>query len=226
VTRIFIASGILFGAIACGNTSVSKDSASAGASAGGASVGGASVGGASVGGASVGGASAGGASVGGASAGGATAGMAGALSAGNGGQLTSAGAAGSAGNEALAGAANGGSSGSGGGAVVFADVQAIFTDRCVTCHDKSKTGLPSYPQLSLVEADSLAALVNQPALETCGGKYVVPGQPSQSYLLHKVADAQPCEGGRMPLGFEVVHPVPLTAEQISTISNWISAGAH
>ena len=39
----------------------------------------------------------------------------------------------------MGGAGAGGAS-TGGGAS-FADVQAIFDQRCVTCHDKSKTGL-------------------------------------------------------------------------------------
>jgi mono/diheme cytochrome c family protein len=105
-------------------------------------------------------------------------------------------------------------------------VQAIFDQRCVTCHDKSKGGLPSYPQLSLVAGDSHAALVNVPALEPCGGNYVVPGDPAHSYLMHKLTDSMPCDGAHMPAAFEIIKPTPLTAAQLATISSWISAGAH
>ena len=207
----------MFGLIACGNASSPGESAAAGATAGGASGNGPAAGSA--------GAPSGGSGSGGKGA------------AGGGGVPTSAGAGGSAGAGARAGtpsagaagragAAGGAGAGGGSGGGAFADVQTIFNDRCVTCHDKSKVGLPSYPQLSLVAADSRAALVNKSALETCGGKYVVPGQPSQSYLVHKVSDATPCDGNRMPAPFEVLHMVPLSAEQIATISAWIGAGAQ
>jgi hypothetical protein len=105
-------------------------------------------------------------------------------------------------------------------------VQAIFDAHCLTCHDKSKSGLPTYPALSLVAGDSKASLVNQAALETCGGTYVVPGAPDQSYLVHKVSDASPCEGVRMPRPFEVIAPPPLTANEIAIIRSWISTGAQ
>lgn len=130
----------------------------------------------------------------------------------------------------VGGTSTGATAGSGGtttaGVATLADVQAIFDEHCVTCHDKSKGGLPTYPALSLVEGDSKAYLVNKAALETCGGTYVVPGQPDQSYLVRKVSDPTPCEGVQMPRGFEVIKPPALTAVEIATIRSWIAAGAQ
>ncbi|HEY3665634.1 MAG TPA: hypothetical protein VGL19_06525 [Polyangiaceae bacterium] len=148
-------------------------------------------------------------------------------SAGNGGASNGNGGA-SNGGSAVGGGNTGGagSGGASGGGASFADVQAIFDARCVICHDKSKGGLPTYPQLSLVAGDSHAALVNVPALEPCGGIYVVPGDPAHSYLMHKLSDTMPCDGAHMPAPFEVIKPPPLTPEQLASISGWISAGAH
>jgi hypothetical protein len=135
-----------------------------------------------------------------------------------------AGPAGSAGASGSGVSASGAAGSSGGPS--FAQVQVIFDSHCVLCHDKSKASLPSYPALSLVQSDSRAALVNRPALETCGGIYVVPGQPQQSYLIHKLSDNPPCEGVRMPAPFEIIKPPPLSAAELAAIAGWISAGAH
>jgi mono/diheme cytochrome c family protein len=107
----------------------------------------------------------------------------------------------------------------------FADVQAIFDGRCVICHDAQKLGLPSDPALPLTAGAAYDALVNRPALETCGGTLVVPGQPEQSYLFRKVVDTTPCFGLRMPHPFESLIMVPLTAAQLATIRTWIERGA-
>jgi hypothetical protein len=104
-------------------------------------------------------------------------------------------------------------------------VLAIFADRCVSCHDATLVGLPSYPQLSLTAGDAYGALVNHPADETCGGTRVVPGDPAASYLVQKITQTTPCSGLRMPRPFEIGPGVPLTAAQIATITQWITAGA-
>jgi hypothetical protein len=143
------------------------------------------------------------------------------------GGATANGGGGSGGTTASGGdAGRGGSGGSAEGGASFSSVQAIFDAHCVTCHDKSKVGLPSYPALSLVAGDARAALVSQPALEPCGGVYVTPGDPAHSYLIQKLTVDPPCTGARMPAAFEIIKPPPLTALEIATISGWISAGAH
>lgn len=121
-----------------------------------------------------------------------------------------------------------GGAGDSGGAspgVTMAEVQAVFDDRCIICHDAEKLGLPAYRDLPLTANASWAALVNQPADETCGGTLVVPGHPEQSYLVQKLTSDTPCEGERMPARYEQSPLVPLDPNQIETIRAWISEGA-
>ena len=199
--------GLVFGLCSCAGSSASQQGPeTAGSEAGGA---GASVGGTTAAGGSWGGS--GGTAVHAGSGAGGAAGFA-------------EGGGSGAGGGSSGGSGTGGGSSSGGGSSL-ADVQAIFDSRCVNCHDKSKAGLPTYPQLSLVANDALAALVSKPATEPCGGTLVTPGDPDHSYLIHKLSDATPCDGMRMPRAFEGLPAPPLTPEQMTTIRSWISAGA-
>jgi hypothetical protein len=122
-------------------------------------------------------------------------------------------------------AGNAGSAAGSGDSVSFADVQSIFDEHCVRCHDATMTHPPGYSALPLTADAAYDAIVSQPAIETCGGTLVVPNDPTNSYLLHKVADATPCEGARMPRPFEVGPAVPLSDAEISTIRSWIVGGA-
>ena len=108
----------------------------------------------------------------------------------------------------------------------MAGVQAIFDQHCVSCHDASKTGLPSYPALPLTSSASYSALVSHAADETCGGTRVVPFDSSQSYLYHKVNDATPCSGVRMPHKPEVGPAQILSTAELDTLRAWIDGGAH
>jgi cytochrome c5 len=107
----------------------------------------------------------------------------------------------------------------------FLEVTAIFEQRCVTCHRADALGLPGYAKLPLTTDVAYSKLVGQPANETCGGTLVVPGKSAQSYLYQKITQQTPCEGSRMPIGFEVMPSVPLTAEQLASIQAWIDGGA-
>jgi hypothetical protein len=122
-------------------------------------------------------------------------------------------------------AACGGAGGASGGGGGFAAVLDVFAAHCTNCHDATKQGLPTYPQLSLTAGDAYAALVNKPADETCGGTRVVPGNPGASYLMQKLTQDPPCDGLHMPRAFEVIAPPPLTSAELGAISGWISAGA-
>jgi hypothetical protein len=108
----------------------------------------------------------------------------------------------------------------------FAAVQAIFDSRCITCHNARALGLPGYAALVLTSDSSYDALVNRPATEPCGGTLVVPGDPDASYLYHKLVDATPCSGARMPRPFEIGIAPPLDDAQLATIRGWILAGAR
>jgi hypothetical protein len=166
-------------------------------------------------------AGAGGAGAGGASASGGGSGAAGA----SGMAAAGSGAAGHAGSTGAAGA----TAGAGGASSdhSMAAVQAIFDQYCTLCHDAAKQNIPAYPALPLTADASRASLVSKPAHETCGGTLVVPGDPSHSYLVHKLSDAMPCEGDHMPRRFEGgPGPVPsLSADELAIITGWISAGA-
>ena len=110
----------------------------------------------------------------------------------------------------------------------FAAVKAILASRCVNCHDPAHPVVPettTFVAMDLTAAGAYAALVNRAAAETCGGVRVVPGNPTTSYLYHKVADATPCDGGRMPArGMLAIQP-QLSSTDIETIRAWIADGA-
>jgi hypothetical protein len=111
----------------------------------------------------------------------------------------------------------------------FAAVQAIFDAQCTACHNPSTAltpGIQRYPELPLTSGMSYGGLVGRPAHETCGGTLVTPGAPASSYLVHKLMDTAPCEGGEMPLGGEAIRPQPLPQADLDTIIAWITAGAR
>ncbi len=96
-----------------------------------------------------------------------------------------------------------------------AEIQPIFTDRCIGCH----IGGGSL-QLRLDSASSYANIVNVPSRQVPSLNRIEPGDPDNSYLVQKV-EGTAAEGGRMPLGF-----APLTAAQIALIRRWVSEGAN
>ncbi len=102
------------------------------------------------------------------------------------------------------------------------DVQPIFTGRCALsgCH------VGTNPQLgqNLSVGQTFASVVNVPAVELSTMSRVTPGQPDNSYLVHKVQGTHVNVGGsgfQMPLGRS-----PLTQTEIDLIRAWIEAGAQ
>ncbi|MFK8001298.1 MAG: hypothetical protein AB8H86_17010 [Polyangiales bacterium] len=110
-----------------------------------------------------------------------------------------------------------GSCGSCGNGVSFEnDVRPIFDDTCAgsLCHTQRRAA----GDLEL-EVDPHAALVGVSA--TCGGRVlVVPGNPSESYLMSKLLGIEMCRGNSMPLRAPALPP-----EQLAVIENWICGGA-
>lgn len=98
-----------------------------------------------------------------------------------------------------------------------AEIQAIFSSRCIACHNSNNA-----PHALVLDPASVsyANLVNVASKEVPSLKRVQPGDPNNSYLVQKV-EGTAAEGGRMPLG-----RAPLTAEQIALIRRWISEGAN
>jgi len=100
----------------------------------------------------------------------------------------------------------------------FETIQQIFSDNCVTCHS-------GVDDLDLSSGSAWRDLVNHPApaVESCGGTLVVPGDAQASYLMQKLESDHPCAGSRMPQGD--ILPVPLPACVIALVRGWITGGA-
>ena len=95
-------------------------------------------------------------------------------------------------------------------------IQAIvFTPKCASCHDGIGAALPGAMDLSS-EAASLAALVNVASIQDPAIDRVEPGQPDNSYLVHKIdgtaASQMPPSG-------------PLPQTEVDAIRQWILDGA-
>jgi mono/diheme cytochrome c family protein len=110
----------------------------------------------------------------------------------------------------------------------FAAVQAIFDRSCARCHTADAPPRPDqwlYPQLQLTRGASYQALVGRTASQACGGTLVTPGHPDRSYIIHKLTEAAPCFGKRMPHPGMLSMAPPLPPEDIAVITTWITAGA-
>ncbi len=117
-------------------------------------------------------------------------------------------------------AAAGGVASGGGGdpqSVSFeADVQPIFDENCVTCHQSS--GAPQ--GLVLEDGKSWHSLLHGRSAESKLA-LVAPGRPDESYLFHKLAGTQTRtgSGAQMPPGD------PLAPDKVAIVQRWIAAGA-
>lgn len=94
-----------------------------------------------------------------------------------------------------------------------ARIQPIANNYCVVCHQTASRGAG----LSLQRGDAPGTLLGVPSTET---KLVLvePGDPSKSYLFHKISGTHTEVGGtgeRMPIGGS------LTEDEISQIQTWI-----
>lgn len=99
----------------------------------------------------------------------------------------------------------------------LASIQAnVFTPICSTCH--AGAGAPR--GLRLDAANSYNMLVGIASAEAPNIQRVKPGDPNNSYLIHKV-EGTAAVGGRMPLGGP-----PLPQPTILVIRQWIAQGAQ
>lgn len=101
-------------------------------------------------------------------------------------------------------------------------VQPILTDRCAFsgCHASTS---PAADQ-SLAEGLAYVNVHDIPSQELPSMDRVEPGEPDQSYLVHKIQGTHLDVGGtglRMPRGQE-----PLSDDQIRLIRAWIEQGAR
>ena len=113
---------------------------------------------------------------------------------------------------------SGGGSSSGG--PVTADFQSIqdnvFTPICSKCH----IGAGAPLGLQLDAAHSYNLLVGVPSVEQPMLLRVKPGDPDDSYMVHKIEGLAGISGGQMPLG-----ETPLPQATIDAIRQWITNGA-
>jgi uncharacterized protein (TIGR03118 family) len=104
--------------------------------------------------------------------------------------------------------------------VTLAQLQTdIFTPRCAGCHSGGGSSLPSSMNLSNATA-SYNALVNVNSAEVPALERVLPGNPTNSYLVRKLEGTAGIVGERMPFGGPY-----LDQTTINQVRDWIQAGA-
>ena len=90
---------------------------------------------------------------------------------------------------------------------------------CITCHTDS--GRTPAGGLLLLDGRSYQALVGVGSRAKAGAVLVAPGDPDNSYMIHKLDGATDIVGSRMPRG---TGPY-LTSGQMQIIRRWIALGA-
>jgi hypothetical protein len=91
---------------------------------------------------------------------------------------------------------------------------------CTQCHNAQ--GAQTAAGLNLTEGVAYGALVGVPSTNKSGAVRVIPGDPDNSYLIHKLEGAPGIVGERMP---RTAGPF-LTAGQMVVIRRWIQLGAN
>ena len=105
-------------------------------------------------------------------------------------------------------------------AVTLAQLQNdIFTPRCASCHTGVGGALPGAMNLTSA-TESFNALVNVTSIQEPTFKRVLPGNPADSYLIHKLEGTQ-AVGSQMPQGGPF-----LDQATIDDVKAWIQAGAN
>jgi hypothetical protein len=99
---------------------------------------------------------------------------------------------------------------------IFNQTDSRGRQACINCH----SGSVPQGDLTLTDGQSYGQLVNRASAFKPGATRVVPGDPSNSYLVQKLEGASGLVGDRMPVGGPY-----LTADQVSVIREWIQRGA-
>lgn len=102
---------------------------------------------------------------------------------------------------------------------IFESPDSSGRPACTQCHAPQGTR-PPIGGLNLTNAVAYASLVNVPAPERRTLNYVTPGDPENSYLIHKLEGSHSIVGQRMPFGGPY-----LSSNQILVIRRWIETGA-
>lgn len=91
---------------------------------------------------------------------------------------------------------------------------------CIQCHTDS--GRTPAANLILLEGRSYGQLVGRASGQKAGATLVVPNDPDNSYVIHKLEGRSDIVGARMPR----TNGPFLTEGQISIIRRWIELGAR
>ena len=102
---------------------------------------------------------------------------------------------------------------------IFSAADSSGRSACTACHRLVGRG-PADGGLNLVGDAAYGGLVNAPAVFKRGAIRVIPGDPENSYLIHKLEGRSGIAGVRMPDGGPF-----LSEGQILVIKRWIELGA-
>jgi hypothetical protein len=104
-------------------------------------------------------------------------------------------------------------------AQIFESTDAAGRRACTSCH--TNVGRSPSAGLNLSHDVAYEQIVNMPSTRKTGAIRVIPGDPDNSYLVHKVEGLSDIVGVRMPF----TGPPYLTDGQILILKRWIALGA-
>lgn len=102
---------------------------------------------------------------------------------------------------------------------IFETTDVAGRQACVACH--TDVGRTPSGGLNLAHDVAYAQIVNVPSRGKPGAIRVIPGDPDNSYLVHKLEGTSDIVGRRMPFS----GPPFLTDGQILILKRWIATGA-
>ena len=104
---------------------------------------------------------------------------------------------------------------------IFDTTDSSGRTACIQCH-APVGGRGAAAGMNLTSGSSYAALINVPSVLKPGAIRVIPGDPDNSYLVHKLEGRSDIVGLRMPRGQGPF----LTQGQMLVIRRWIAQGAR
>ena len=102
---------------------------------------------------------------------------------------------------------------------IFETTDVAGRQACVNCH--TNVGRNPSGGLNLLHAVAYDQIVNVASARKAGAIRVIPGDPENSYLVHKIEGRTGIVGARMPIS----GPPFLTDGQILILKRWIALGA-
>jgi hypothetical protein len=103
---------------------------------------------------------------------------------------------------------------------IFETTDVAGRQACVNCH--TNVGRNPSGGLNLAHPVAYDQIVNVPSVRKLGAIRVIPGDPENSYLVHKIEGRTGIVGLRMPFS----GPPFLTDGQILILKRWIALGAQ